>query len=73
MHNEITMEIEVSDRTRNVNENNAHSPFVKVDQSKNLFSCKGPYWSGMNFLMKDCTGIDDFKSRAICFYMGAAY
>ena len=43
-----------------------HSPFVKVDQTKNSFSCKGPLiWNDLPDVSKECTGIDN------CFYMGA--
>ena len=64
--NEITMEIEVSNRTsRHINENDVHMPNAYLEITKNAFSCKGPYvWNKLPNYIKECTSLTSFKMKA---------
>ena len=64
--NEIIMAIEVRDRLgRNINENDLYVPYVNVNCTKNAFSYRGPLlWNNLENHMKECTNINDFKSKA---------
>ena len=64
--NEITMEIEVSNRTsRHINENDVHMPDAYLEITKNAFSCKGPYaWNKLPNFIKECTSLTSFKMKA---------
>ena len=69
--NEIIMAIEARDRLgRNVNENDLYVPYVDVNCTKNAFSHRGPLlWNNLENHMKECTNINDFKSKAKAYFL----
>ena len=69
--NEIINAIEVSERVgRNVNENDLYVPNVNINCTQNAFSYRGPViWNNLDEKMKECTNIDDFKSKAKAYFL----
>ena len=69
--NEIIMAIEVRDRLgRNIDENDLYVPYVNVNCTKNAFSYRGPLlWNNLENHMKECTNINDFKSKAKPYFL----
>ena len=69
--NEIIMAIEVAERIgRNVNENDLYVPNVNMNCTKNAFSYRGPVtWNNLENHMKECTNINDLKSKAKAYFV----
>ena len=55
---------------RIVNENDLHVPNVNMNCTKNAFSYRGPViWNNLENHMKECTNINDFKSKAKAYFV----
>ena len=64
--NEITMQIEVSNRsTRSINANNVYVPHVNLEGTKRSFSYAGALiWNGLPESLKVCYSLNSFKREA---------